>query len=231
MIYAIIPARSGSVGLPGKNVKILGGMPLIGWSISAALESVGIDDVYVSTDSAAIRDIALGLGAKAPFLRPASLATETATTDDVILHWLHWMQDSRIDLPDHIVLLQPTSPIRLPGSIDGAINLLKAEQADSLLSGNKSHKFLWSKSSDRWLADYDFLNRPMRQAIAENDMKFFENGSIYVSNVNGFLENRVRLFGKISLFEMEEVEGFEIDTLFDWELCQGLILKYGECRR
>ena len=123
-ILAIVPARGGSKRLPGKNIKVLNGKPLIQWTIESAL---GIDDisrVMVSTDSQEIADIALQSGAEVPFLRPKELATDTSSSSVVIEHALNYYK-SQGEIFDYVLLLQPTSPMRNKKHNEQAIALLK----------------------------------------------------------------------------------------------------------
>jgi CMP-N-acetylneuraminic acid synthetase len=122
-ILALIPARSGSEGLPGKNIKPLAGKPLIAWTIEQARGSRYIDRIITSTDSKKIAEIAKKYGSETPFLRPPSLATADSKGMDVILHALEWLRIN--DKPsDMIIYLQPTSPLRASEDIDNAIRLL-----------------------------------------------------------------------------------------------------------
>ena len=132
-ILAIIPARGGSVRLPRKNILPFAGKPLIAWSIEVALSSKFISKVVVSTDDCEIADISRNYGADVPFLRPAELASNTATTIDVIIHAVNYFQ-SRGENYDYVALLQPTSPLRKKSHIDEAIGLLKEKHADGVIS-------------------------------------------------------------------------------------------------
>ena len=111
-MLAIIPARGGSKGLPRKNIIDLAGKPLIAWSIQSALKSHTVDRVVVSTDCSKIAQIAKNYGAEVPFLRPNSLATDTATTESAMLHTIFWLESNQHYFPDNTILLQPTSPFR-----------------------------------------------------------------------------------------------------------------------
>jgi CMP-N-acetylneuraminic acid synthetase len=110
-VLAVVPARGGSKGLPGKNIRMICGKPLIDWTIQAALKSRFIDELIVSTDSPEIADIAAKAGASVPFLRPAGLATDTSPTIDVVEHVLEHFRAASESF-DYLVLLEPTSPLR-----------------------------------------------------------------------------------------------------------------------
>ncbi len=122
-VLALIPARSGSKGVPDKNVRPLGGQPLIAWSIAAATRSQTIDRVIVSTDSDAYGRIAIKHGAEVPFLRPSELAADGSRDLEFILHALDWLDD-RGEEPDLIVHLRPTTPFRTPTHLDAAVEMM-----------------------------------------------------------------------------------------------------------
>jgi CMP-N,N'-diacetyllegionaminic acid synthase len=126
-IIAIIPARAGSKGVKDKNIKPLCGHPLIAYSIMAARRSQYIDQVIVSTDSQEYIAVAKKYGALAPFLRPVNISTDDASDLAVMLHFLDWCKKNNIKLPDYIVHLRPTTPLRDPALIDEAIATIKAK--------------------------------------------------------------------------------------------------------
>ena len=130
-VVAIIPARGGSKGLAGKNVKLLNNKPLISWSIQQCLNSQYVDDVIVTTDSSEIASIALEAGAKVPFIRPGHLATDTALTIDVIEHCHDYLKQSG-QIYDYIALIEPTSPLRKNDDIDNMIKNLTKMQTNMI---------------------------------------------------------------------------------------------------
>lgn len=217
---AIIPARGGSKGLPGKNIRLLNGRPLITWSINQAL-AAGLDRVVVSTDDDAIATIASDAGADVPFVRPAHLATDAAATEPVMLHALDWYA-GRGEVFDAILLLQPTSPIRLAESIPGAIAQLAQGKADSILGVCENHHFFWRDGSNPE-ALYDFCHRPRRQDILPEDRLYRENGSLYLTRVPAFREFQNRLCGRVELFQMKEEEGLEIDSAVDFAMVEAVM--------
>jgi len=134
LIVALIPARAGSKGVPHKNIRPLGGHPLLAWSIQAALRSKLIDKVVVSTDSQEYADLAISLGAEAPFLRPAEISGDRSTDYDFVVHALDWFSAHGGE-PQHIVHLRPTTPLRAPALIDQAIEAFRNHpQATALRS-------------------------------------------------------------------------------------------------
>jgi N-acylneuraminate cytidylyltransferase len=131
-VIALIPARAGSKGVPNKNIRILGDWALIAWSIAAAKKSKCIDRIIVSTDSPEYAQIAVNMGAEAPFIRPAEIAGDRSTDYDFIKHALDWFLANGAE-PDYIVHLRPTTPFRDPDLIDQAINLFRETPAATAL--------------------------------------------------------------------------------------------------
>jgi CMP-N,N'-diacetyllegionaminic acid synthase len=136
-MVAIIPARSGSKGVPGKNISLLGGHPLIAFSIVAAKMTPGIDRVIVSTDSAEYAAIANKYGAETPFLRPEEISGDKSTDMDLFLHSLKWLSENEKTVPEFLMHLRPTTPLRDPNIMQKAIELfLTKQEASSLRSGH-----------------------------------------------------------------------------------------------
>lgn len=137
-IIAVIPARSGSKGVPDKNIKLLAGKPLIAYSIAAAKKSKLINRIIVSTDSKKYANIAKKYGAEAPFLRPAELAGGKSTDYDWVNHLLNWLDTNEDNNPEYLVHLRPTTPLRDPEIIDNAIEeLINNSKATALRSGHE----------------------------------------------------------------------------------------------
>ncbi|MBT4039749.1 MAG: acylneuraminate cytidylyltransferase family protein [Rhodospirillales bacterium] len=218
---AFIPARGGSKGLPGKNLRVFAGKPLISWSIEQALAAPEIDRVLVSTDDTEIAEVARACGADVPFLRPENLASDTSTTESAMQHALVHLEKQN-SLPDVIILLQPTSPVRSASSISRAIHEFESTEADSLISVCESHVFIW-KNPKNPQASYDVSNRPRRQDIPEDDRIFLENGSIYMTKTDLFQRHNNRLVGKIHMFEMGNLESREIDDAGDFAATEALM--------
>jgi CMP-N,N'-diacetyllegionaminic acid synthase len=132
-IYAVVPARGGSKGVPGKNIKPLAGFPLIAYSIAAGRMSRLIERVIVSTDSLKIAEVARKYGAETPFLRPAELAQDNSRDRDFVIHLLHWLEEHEGGVPVYLVHLRPTTPLRDPAIIDDAILAILADPAATSL--------------------------------------------------------------------------------------------------
>jgi CMP-N,N'-diacetyllegionaminic acid synthase len=145
-MIAIIPARSGSKGVPGKNINPLGQFPLIAYSIAAAKMTPGVDRVIVSTDSAEYAAIANRYGAETPFLRPAEISGDKSTDLDLFIHAVNWFRDHEKAEPDYMMHLRPTTPLRDPAVMQKAIEQFFASpQASSLRSGHAAQEspFKW----------------------------------------------------------------------------------------
>ena len=218
-ILTIIPARGGSKGLPGKNIKLINGLPLITHSIKQAQHCSFENKLVVSTDDLEIATVAKNSGAEV-INRPAEISGDTATSESALLHALEQVETSGY-IPDLICFLQCTSPIRKPDDIDNAINLLISEQSDSLLSVCPNHRFIWKKGENGpYSINYDYNNRKRRQDL---EPEYVENGSIYLFKPWVLKEKNNRLGGKVSLYLMPEEASYEIDSAFDFFLIENLM--------
>ncbi len=218
---AFIPARGGSKGLPNKNILPFCGKPLIAWSIQQALSSEFIEAVYVSTDSPEIAEISEAYGAVVPFLRPADISGDTATTEAAMLHFSREMESAKTSF-DVMVLLQATSPIRKAKVLDTAIRQFFNEKNDSLLSVSDNHRFFW-KTPSKPEALYDFSRRPRRQDISDCDRWYMETGSFYITKRTLLDKCKNRLGGSIGMYVTSESESYEIDSNLDFKVCETLM--------
>lgn len=224
---AIIPARGGSKGVPRKNLRPFNGKPLIAHSIEYALSARSVDRVYVSTEDVEIAAAAHQFGADV-IPRPQELAGDSATTESAIKHGLDWLASEKNIKPETIVLLQATSPMRPSGSLELALEKFHAGGFDSLLTISPTHRFFWRTKGEIAVAEYDFLNRPRRQDIQPEDIRFMENGSVYIFTQQHFEKTGNRLGGKIGYYVFDEKYAVEIDRLTDFLMLEMLAKTQGE---
>jgi CMP-N,N'-diacetyllegionaminic acid synthase len=224
-MLAVIPARGGSKRLPGKNLKLLAGLPLIGWSILAARRSDSFDEVVVSTDDPMIASESIRLGARVRQLRPAHLATDTATMVDVVLHEIAAAEE---DLgPVHgVVLLQPTSPFRSPDLIRRAVTLFVAHHAErSIVSmrptaDHPAWCFTYEESRLAPLLGWDTLN----QRSQDLPRVWTLNGSIYAIAPATLRIGRSFIGpDTLPLFTNDLWARIDIDTEDDWKAAQAML--------
>ena len=211
----LIPARGGSKGIPRKNLQILGGKPLIVWTIEQALAAAADEpmDVLVSTDDEEIARVATDAGADVPFLRPARLAEDATATEPVVVHAIEQLAAMGRP-PDTVLLLQATSPLRNSGTLPRALQQFHSTGVDSMVGVVAQAPFLW-RAGDPPRADYDIDRRPRRQDLTADALRYRETGSLYVTRTELYLERSNRLGGRIGLFVMDEIEGVDIDTAHD----------------
>lgn len=216
-IVGIIPARGGSKGVPRKNIKILGGKPLISYTIEAALHSKLIDKVIVSTEDSEIAEVSKAFGAEI-VQRPMELAQDETKTAPVIVHTVKKLQEIGY-MPDIIVLLQPTSPFRDEKIIDAALNQLINSGYDSIFTGiHTGYPLgLWLKSSseNKTTALYNYHLRPRRQELLTLDKLIVENGAMYAIKYPAFVETSDFLGNNPDAYITERL--IDIDTPDDFK--------------
>lgn len=218
-VVALIPARGGSKGLPGKNIRPLENKPLIAWSIELAQKSKLIDKVVVSTDAQNIADVALLYGASVPFLRPANLATDEATTKAVIEHCIQSLSEE-IDV---LVLLQPTSPLRTLQTLEKCIKtcLEKGSTVISVSESKKPVEWMFYRHESGFSYVLDDVHTPTRR----QDCKpaHYVDGCVYCFSVPSFFKSK-NLFDENSLTVVsQENESVDIDTIEDFKYCEYLL--------
>jgi CMP-N,N'-diacetyllegionaminic acid synthase len=224
-VLAIITARGGSKGIPLKNIYPLVGKPLIQYTIDAALNSKYIDEVIVSTDNKKIAGISKNLGASIPFIRPAKLAGDSVSSEDVILHSLEWMEKKEKKQFELFILLQPTSPLRKSIHIDEAIELFYKRKAVALISvcNVKQHPY-WMKVINK---EGKLQNLMVKNKVNTRRQKlpniFIPNGSIYISDIKAFNKCKSFITEKTIPYLMDENVSFDIDNLFDIKIVEFLM--------
>lgn len=225
-ILGIIPARGGSKGVPGKNIKLLNGKPLLQYTSEIALESQRLTAVILSSDDTQIITVAKSMGIKVPFLRPEEFAQDTTPTIDVIIHALRWYENQAIFF-DAVCLLQVTCPFRTVAFLDKAIDKFIASGCDSLVSVQKvphdynpHWTFEVSPEGNLKIATGEEKIISRRQELPE---AYHRDGSIYIMKTEVLLQQH-SLYGKsISFIESAPEFYANIDTVADWEKAEKMI--------
>lgn len=223
-MLAVIPARGGSKGVPGKNIRDLAGKPLIAYTIEAAMNSNIFEKVIVSTDSKEIAVIATKYGAEVPFLRPDIIAGDLTSSDDVILHALSFYQQQGI-LYDEVCKLQPTSPLRNSNHLQEAYQLFCEKGVDFLVSVCEcEHSPLWSGVIGDDLRLDNFICEEAKRACRQDLPTYYRlNGAIYMGKTVSFCENR-SFFGNNSIaYIMNQEDSVDIDSKLDFVVAQEII--------
>lgn len=223
-MIAIIPARSGSKGLPNKNTLELNGKPLIAYTIDAALKAKHISEVIISTDDAEIAKIAEKYGAKNYFLRPKELATDDALAVDNYIYTINKLNEEfDFNILDFVVL-QPTSPLRISQDIDEAIELFKKVNADSIISyTEENHPISWHK----YITDDNLLVDVLKDEIKNRqDYKksYYPNGAIYIFKLD-LINQRKYFSNNTQAFIMPKNRSIDIDYKEDFEYVEFLLNK------
>ena len=234
-VLAIVPARAGSKGLPGKNVRLLHGRPLLAWPVAAALGSAHVDRTIVSTDDAGYAAIAVSHGAEAPFLRPAELASDTAPSIGFILHAVDTLA-AEGDVYDLVVLLEPTSPLTEAADVDAALVQLVAagDRADSIVgvaAMETSHPaFAVRRDAEgaiRPLLSDSFGDLPRRQDL---EPVFALDGSLYISSVAALRRERGFAHARTLGYVTDRTKALEVDDLVDF-LCIEALMAHREAAK
>jgi len=218
--WVVIPARGGSKGIPGKNLRKVGGRTLIGRAVDASEAAARVSRVFVSTDDTAIAAEAASAGAEV-IVRPSTLAGDDASSEAALLHALDTLEAVGESLPQILVLVQCTSPFVTAADIDGTIAALAVARADAAFSAAASHRFLWRIDGEAGAVgvNHDKRLRPRRQDRAA---EFVETGSVYAMRVQGFRQARHRFFGRTVIHEVSASTSLEIDDPDDLAAARAL---------
>jgi N-acylneuraminate cytidylyltransferase len=211
MALAVIAARGGSKGLPGKNLRQVGGVPLIGRAVDAAVQARSIGTVVVSTDDGEIAAVAAQHGAEIVW-RPRELATDTATSESA---WLHVLEGYETDI---LVALQCTSPFIEPEDIDGSVALVE-QGADCVFTVAPTHVSVWEVGPfGPACRNLDAFTRPPRQ----DRLQYVETGAVYAMRTDGFRKTGRRFFGRMAMYVMPRERAVEIDDEHDLRVANAL---------
>lgn len=228
-ILGLIPARGGSKGVPGKNIKLLQGKPLIGYTIEIAKKSKLLNKTILSSDDDEIISISKQLGLEVPFVRPKEFAEDKSPTIDVVIHALEYYK-SKGEIFDAVCLLQVTNPFRTSEFVDQAISKFIESKTDSLISVLEvPHEF-----NPHWVFKIKEENQNLEISTGEEDIisrrqdlpkTYYRDGSIYITKANVILKEK-SLYGKsISYILADENRHVNIDTLADWENAENIAKK------
>ena len=224
LVVALIPARSGSKGVPEKNIRLLGGRPLLAWSVAAASRTTTIDRVIVSTDSAQYGEIAAAHGAEVPFLRPRSLATDESLDIDFVLHAMDHLAEQG-DEPDTIVHIRPTTPFRSPTVIDAAVE--RFVDSDHFTALRSVHQMPTTAYKSMEITDSGVLRQVGAQGTDLDDANgprqkfpatYIANG--YVDVLSGPFIRTTGLLHGDKVFPFVTPPALEVDTVEDFDLLE-----------
>lgn len=224
-VLGIVPARAGSKRLPGKNTRLLGGRPLTAWTFEAARHSGALSRICLSTDDESLRELARGHGVDAPFLRPAELASDSASSIDVVLHALaHY--ESRGELFDAVLLLQPTSPFRTAATIRRAVELFRDTQGERDFIGVSpaDPPPEWTfKERDGWLEPVVSWEA-FTQRSQDLSPSWRVNGCLYLNAVPRLRQLRRFIHERCAPLHISEAhEALDIDTQADWNQAEAIL--------
>ena len=223
-VLGIITARGGSKGIPGKNLKLLAGKPLLAYTVASARTSRALDKVILSTEDEAIAAAGRDLGCDVPFIRPAALSQDNTPHLPIIQHAVTWMRERAGYAPDAVMVLQPTSPLRTAADIDSAVALLESSGADSVLSVSEvpphAHPMRTLRLDATGRAVLFATGQPVRKRInRRQDLPeaWVMNGAIYACRTHLLFAAEPSLYGDhVVAYRMPAERSISIDDLNDW---------------
>ncbi|MCC6916969.1 acylneuraminate cytidylyltransferase family protein [Nitrosomonas sp.] len=234
LIYSLIPARGGSKGVPHKNIRLLCGKPLITHSIEISLKSPSVQRTFVSTDSEKIAEVARNAGAEVPFLRPADLAQDDTRDLPVFLHFLDWLEQNHIPLPDAIFQFRPTSPARRIEKIEEAAELLKKyPDADSVRGVTRPAQNpykMWTIDDNgfmRALLNIPGIPEPFNEPRQRLPEVYWQVGYLDLIRTRTILEKKSLTGTRILPLQIESRDSIDIDDEFSFQLAEFLMEKRG----
>jgi CMP-N,N'-diacetyllegionaminic acid synthase len=227
-VLALIPARGGSKGLPGKNIRPMCGKPLIAWTIEKANLSKYLDMVLVTTDCQQIADIAKQYGAHVPFLRPDDLATDVSSTYDAIRHALEYLRAKKGQSYDYVVLMEPTSPLREDDDIDQMLERLfqMSDDFDSIISIGEvvEHPSIVQRVRGSNLEPFcpELRQTTRRQ---DNEPAYFPYGVAYIAKTNVLLAESTFYTRRCTYYRLKRYQNYEIDDIYGF-MCVECVMKH-----
>lgn len=228
-VLFVITARGGSKGVPRKNIKMLGGMPLIAYKIIAAQKCQFENRIIVSTDDEEIANISKGYGIEIPFMRPKELATDTASSMEVVAHAMDWVTKNDREKYDYVCLLEPSSPFASFQDIDKALELIIERDADTLLGMKEvevATTFIHSLDDKGGLSHFYYAIKDLKSIRRQDQKKEYTmNGCMYIAKWNYFIQNKLFHSENSVPYIMPEEKSIEIDTMLDYEVACKIIEK------
>jgi len=220
-ILALILARGGSKRLPGKNIRQLGGSPLIGWSINIGKSIPEVCDILVSTDDPKIQRVAKELGAYTPWLRPKELSTDNTSSVDAALHALDWYESIH-GIVDGLLLLQPTSPFRKIEKIQEGIVLFSTQNCNSVLGVSPTHAHpKWTFTIENNILSPLLSDHGLNTRSQDLESAYVINGSFYLISPSALRQEKSFFIdGALPLVINSSIESLDIDTEQDWEYAE-----------
>ena len=219
----VIPARGGSKGIKNKNIKLLRGKSLINYTIEEARKIFDDSKIYISTDSIEIKNIVEATGLKVPFLRPKELATDTASSREVLLHAINYYEEKNDLTLDFVVLLQPTSPFRNVTNIKESLALWN-NNIDMVVSVKETKSNPYFNLFEENPAGFLIKSKKSDFTRRQDVLKVWElNGAIYLINVLSIKRKRIHDFTKVIKYEMDDMSSLDIDNKLDWLFAESVI--------
>ena len=226
-ILWVVTARSGSKSIIHKNIKPLGGQPLLSYRIISVYESIFSHDIWISTDSEDYASIARSYGAEVPFIRPGNLSADNSSSFDVILHSMYHAEKLNKQY-DYIGMLEPTSPFITSVQLDEAISLLdKSPQAKSIVAVKESRPHrVFIQEASRYLVNLAENLRNIENLTRQMFAKeITPSGGFYICKWDAFLEDKTFYTERTLSYEVNAVSGLEIDEPIDWDFAEFIISK------
>ncbi|MGM9967104.1 MAG: cytidylyltransferase domain-containing protein [Rummeliibacillus sp.] len=228
-VLFVITARGGSQGVPKKNIRVLGDLPLIAYKIISAKKCSLDKRIIVSTDDKEIADISTQYGAEVPFIRPKELASNTASSLDVVEHAMKWIEKNDSDTYDYICLLEPSSPFATNKDLENAIHLINQKKADTLLGMKEVevNTIFINELDDKGGLSYFYKNIKELNSLRRQDQKpqYTMNGCMYIAKWDYFKKNKSFHSEKSLPYIMPVEKSIEIDSIFNLNMANYLVEK------
>lgn len=230
-MIALIPARGGSKGVPNKNKRIVGGLPLIAHTIMAAQKALSIERIIVTTDDKEIAKIAVDYGAEVPFIRPEELSEDNSSAVDVYIHAVEYLMDTeKIDISKFVVLL-PTAPLRTSKHIDEAVEMFERSAAETLVSIVEievSPKWNFILTEDNRIKNANFIEAKSLTNRQNDEKYYILNGAIYILDYSILKNKRTYFTNNTVGYLMKQEDSIDIDTKMDLKMANYILSNCGE---